>query len=181
MKGAGVGVEVAQVLELPIANRANPVALLVHSIPTGVDVASGLCVLAKLIPALMERFCFETGQRKYGRREIDERDQPVVTAAGLVVGWLLVFYAELPVPTLLAVGGWVAAGLWAWGGLLEGRRWAPWLEGLRWVAAPAIAPLLWPLSWVSAAATAAAALSWAGLWWIRTSGQPQAQAPSSGP
>ncbi len=44
-------------------------------------------------------------------------------------------------PTLLAYAVYLVAGLWLLGGLMEGRRWAPWAEAVR-VLATAAVPLL---------------------------------------
>jgi hypothetical protein len=57
-----------------------------------------------------------------------------------MVTQFLAIAANASAPALLGYAAYLVAGLWLLGGLMESRRWAPWLEGLR-VALTALLPL----------------------------------------
>jgi alkylglycerol monooxygenase len=57
-----------------------------------------------------------------------------------MVTQFLAIAADARAPTLLGYAAYLVAGLWLLGGLMESRRWAPWLEGLR-VTLTALLPL----------------------------------------
>ena len=96
-----------------------------------------------------------------------------------MVTQFLAIAADASLPTLLGYAAYLVAGLWLLGGLLESRRWAPWLEGLR-VLATAAVPLL-SGRWFGVAhvdgqialaisvvfSLSALGLLWAGTWSLR--------------
>jgi hypothetical protein len=66
-----------------------------------------------------------------------------------------------------ALVGWILAAVTAWGGLFEGKRWAPWLEALRTAVTPGL--VLWvapPTAGSSWLVASAAVVGFASLVWM---------------